>query len=160
MTPLSHRIRQVDPTKAALLCAITACFLAALIDTFHMKQGAALMPRFLSGAGLMLCLLGFLRFAFGKAPVEDLDSDMGEGTEIGPRLALRYGLWMAVFVTLMWLVGLAMSIVLFSSAFLWVERRATLLEHVAISGSALIIALPLGRLLNIHWPAGAVFSLF
>lgn len=160
MTSLSHRIRQVDPTKAALLCAITACFLAALIDTFHMKHGAALMPRFLSGTGLMLCLLGFLRFSFGPAQVEDMESDMGEGTDIGPRQALRYGAWMAVFVTLMWLLGLAMSIVLFSSAFLWVERRASLLEHITINGVALVIALPLGQLLNIHWPAGAVYSLF
>ena len=160
MTALVGRIRRTDPTKSVLLSAIAMVFVAAFIDTFAMKQAAALMPRFLSATGLLLCLIGFLRFATSPKPLAATESDMGEGTDVTPGRASRYGLWMVLFVVLLWLTGLAVSVVLFTSIFLWVERRATPAEMIAINTVSLLLALPLGRLLNITWPPGALFSLF
>lgn len=153
-------IKKADGVTAVLCSLFAVVFLAAFIATFGMPKGAALMPRAISGFGLILCLFGVGRFILsGSATHGDGGNDMGEGTDVTPLGALRYGLWMIAYLAGLWLFGLIIATVAFTVAFLHFERGARWHVILFMTAFTLVTAILLGRLMMIQWPSGILINI-
>lgn len=131
-------------------------FAGALISAMSMARGAALMPIVVSSVGLGLCLIAAGRIILlrGGEAKEGSGLDIDEMTDVAPIRAARYAGWMTLYVFGLWLLGLFIATVGFAALFLRIERRASLVSIVIVTGITVGIAVVLGQLLNIRWPSG------
>jgi FtsH-binding integral membrane protein len=155
-TPVAVALPKRDYLTIALGLVITLLFAGALVGSLGMPRGARLMPMAISVLGLIFCAIGMVRFLRApQAPAEEeAGGNMGEGTDVTPAAAARYGAWMAGYVVGLWLFGLIVSTAVFTALFLRVERRSPVLSIIFVTGITLGTAMLLGWLLNIRWPAG------
>lgn len=131
-------------------------FAGALVGALPMARGAALMPMVISSLGLGLCLVVVVRTVLlrGVKLKEGSGIDIDEMTDVAPLRAARYAGWMVLYVFGLWLFGLFIATISFAVLFLRIERRASLVSIVIVTGITVGTAVVLGQLLNIRWPAG------
>lgn len=131
-------------------------FAGALIGALSMARGAALMPMVISSLGLGLCLVAAVRIVLlrGGEAKEGSGLDIDEMTDVAPLRAARYAGWMAFYIFGLWLLGLFIATIGFAALFLRIERRASFVPIIIVTGITIGTAVVLGQLLNIRWPSG------
>lgn len=139
---------------------VAAIFVGALVGSWSMVRGAALMPMAMAILGIALCLIGAVRaVVLNGKPIKEINAiDIDEVTDVPPQRAARFAAWMASYIAGLWLVGLPLATIAFAIIFLRVERKAPPLVMAIVTGITMGAALLLGQLLNIRWPNGILFS--
>lgn len=150
----------VDPIVVAIHAVIFTCFAGGFVASLSMGFAQRMLPLVVCSAGCLLYVATVLRWYLtppkARSPDEEEDvlSTFDGASEASHAATLRYGGWMFAYLFGLWALGLTVSTLLFTTAFLRIERKAGLIPIVTVNAVTLGTAYALGRLLNLHWPSG------
>jgi len=153
------KIRTLDPAVLVFSAILFAVFSGGFVAALNMGFAQRLLPLTVCSLGLILCLALGLKFLTAPEPSatqaeDDVLSTFDGASEASDTATLRYTVWMFSYLVALWGLGLWVSTIVFTAAFLWIERRSSVLSIATVSAITLLTAYSLGRMLNVTWPTG------